>query len=157
MPKRGVAALATTFMTLLATTLLIALACVSCSAPSAAPAPPATLYQRLGGQDALVALVDDAIGNASVDARINQRFSPGAIPQLKKHLVDLLCVRTGGPCRYTGRNMADVHEGMYIRSDEFDALAEDMVKSIDKFKVPPREKGELLALIAQMKNSIIDH
>ena len=117
----------------------------------------ATLYERLGGHDAIVAVVDDAVGNIAADARINKRFSAAGLPALKTNLVDLLCLRSGGPCVYKGRNMSDVHEGMFIRDDEFDALIEDIEKSLVKFKVPPREQGETLGALRQMRNSVVGH
>ena len=121
------------------------------------PTPDQTLYERLGGRGAIEAVVDDGIGNIAADSRINRRFANANIPHLKKGLVDLICNRAGGPCTYTGRGMADVHEGMNIRDDEFDALVEDLVKSLDKFKVPQREKGELLGALGKMKNAIVGH
>jgi hemoglobin len=138
---------------LFATALLAAaLATGGCaSGPAEAP----SLYQRLGGRDAIEAVVDDAIGHISVDPRINQRFASAAIAPLKRDLVDLLCARSGGPCIYTGRDMARAHEGMNIRDDEFDALIEDLVKSLDKFKVPVKEKGELLGILGPMKGDIV--
>jgi len=133
----------------------------------AAPAPPApsvaaapherSLYERVGGRAAITAVVDDAIENLAVDNRINARFGNASIPHLQKNLVDLLCLRAGGPCTYTGANMSAAHEGMKIRDDEFDALVEDIAKSLDKFKVPPRERAEVLAILRQMKGSVIDH
>ena len=115
-----------------------------------------TLYERLGGRAAITAVVDEAIANVTADPRIKQRFA-NAGPGLTKNLVDLVCLRTGGPCKYTGADMATAHEGMFIRDDEFDALVEDMAKSLDKFKVPQREKDESLALLRQMRNSIVGH
>ncbi|HKW84025.1 MAG TPA: group 1 truncated hemoglobin [Burkholderiaceae bacterium] len=120
------------------------------------PAPAATLYERLGGRAAITAVVDDAIANVTADPRINARFA-NAGPGLTKNLVDLVCVRSGGPCRYSGLDMATAHEGMFIRDDEFDALVEDMARSLDKFKVPAREKAEALAILRQMRNAIVGH
>jgi len=122
-----------------------------------APAPAPSLYQRLGGLDAITAVVDDAIVNIAADARINQRFGSAAIPSLKAKLVELLCARTGGPCTYTGLDMSSAHEDMNIRDDEFDALVDDLVKSLNKFKVPAREQRELLAMLGQMRNAIVGH
>ena len=116
-----------------------------------------SLYERLGGEAAIGAMVDDAIVNITVDRRINQRFTNTSGPSLKKNLVGLICARTGGPCTYTGRNMADAHEGMFVRDDEFDALVEDMTRSMDKFKVPAREKAEVMVILARLKNSIVGH
>ena len=123
---------------------------------TAPPAHSATLYERLGGRTAITAVVDDSIANITVDPRIKQRFA-NAGPGLTKNLVDLVCLRTGGPCRYSGLDMATAHEGMFIRDDEFDALVEDMAKSLDKFKVPAREKAEALVILRQMRNAIVGH
>jgi hemoglobin len=121
------------------------------------PKQDAPLYDRLGGKPAITAVVDDFIGNVAGDARINTRFAKTDIPHLKAMLVDQICAGTGGPCKYAGRDMATAHEGMNIRSEEFDALVEDLVKSLDKFKVPAREKGELLGVLGPMKGAIVGH
>ena len=119
--------------------------------------PEPTLYQRLGGREAINAVVVDSIGNVSADPRINARFANIDANDLSDNLVDLICERTGGPCVYKGRNMADSHEGMHIRDDEFDALVEDLVKSMRKFKVPEREQRESVAILARMRNAIVGH
>jgi len=121
------------------------------------PAEPPSLYLRLGGRDAIAAVVDDAIGNISADTRINHRFGNAGIAHLKSTLVDLLCARSGGPCTYVGQDMATAHEGMNIRDDEFEALIQDLGQALDKFRVPAREKAEVLALLGRMKNAIIGH
>jgi hemoglobin len=140
--------------------LLVLLAVLTALGCTVAPTTPSTtqpsLYERLGGRAAITAVVDDAIVNVSADPRINQRFA-NAGPGLSKNLVELVCLRTGGPCTYTGADMATAHEGMFIRDDEFDALVEDMAKSLDKFKVPAREKGEALVILRQMRNAIVGH
>jgi len=117
----------------------------------------ATLYQRLGGQAAIAAVVDDTIARISADPRINERFRNSDTLRLKNGLVELLCDRTGGPCTYRGRSMADAHEGMNIRDDEFDALVDDLVQALDKHRVAAREKSELLALLGRMRNAITGH
>jgi hemoglobin len=132
------------------------LAAAGCAMPMK-PMQDASLYDRLGGKPAITAVVDDFVGNVAGDARINRRFAATDIPHLKAMLVDQICAGTGGPCKYTGRDMATAHEGMNIRSEEFDALVEDLVKSLDKFKVPAREKGELLGVLGPMKGAIVGH
>jgi hemoglobin len=130
----------------------------SCTTPPPAQ-PPAgqSLYERLGGKAAIAAMVDDAIGNIAADPRINRRFGRADAHHLKNNLVDLLCLRAGGPCIYKGRNMADAHEAMHIRDDEFDALVEDIAKSFDRFRVPAAERTEALRILNQMKNAIVGH
>jgi hemoglobin len=115
-----------------------------------------SLYDRLGGKPAIQAVVDDFVGNVAADTRINRRFGSTSIPRLKGMLVDQICEATGGPCKYTGRSMKDAHAGMKITDPEFNALVEDLVKSLDKFKVPAREKQELLTALGGMKGDIVN-
>jgi len=137
-------------------TAIAALALIGCAAQTSRSTD-ATLYQRLGGQAAIAAVVDDTLANVAVDPRINQRFRTSDTLRLRNGLVELLCDRSGGPCTYRGRNMADAHEGMMIRDAEFDALVDDLVRALDKHRVPTREKNELLALLDRMRNAITDH
>lgn len=134
--------------------LIAALTIASCA--TSQPAQEPSLYERLGGRAAITAVVDGAIVNVSADPRINQRFA-NLGPGLAKNLGDLICLRTGGPCKYIGADMSTAHEGMFIRDDEFDALVEDMAKSLDKSKVPAREKNEVLVIFRQMRNAIVGH
>ncbi|HKW80234.1 MAG TPA: group 1 truncated hemoglobin [Casimicrobiaceae bacterium] len=116
-----------------------------------------SLYERLGGKDAIVAVVDDFVGNVAADNRINHFFAKTDIPRLKKNLVDQICQATGGPCVYTGRDMVTAHSGMGVSNADFDALVGDLVKTLDKFKVPEKEKGELLAILGPMRPQIVGH
>jgi hemoglobin len=113
------------------------------------------LYDRLGGQRAIVAVVDDFIANVAGDARINQRFANVDIPRLKMLLVEFVCMATGGPCRYTGLDMETSHAGMEVVEDEFTALVEDLVKTLDKFKVPADDKNALLGALGALAPRII--
>ncbi|HVE51568.1 MAG TPA: group 1 truncated hemoglobin [Casimicrobiaceae bacterium] len=113
------------------------------------------LYERLGGQPAIVAVVDDFVGNVAADNRINGFFAKTDIPRLKRLLVEQICAGTGGPCKYTGRDMRSAHAGMNINDAQFNALVEDLVKTLDKFKVPKQEQGELLAVLGPMKPQIV--
>ncbi len=114
-----------------------------------------SLYDRLGGLGAITAVVDDFVGNVAADNRINKFFAKTDIPRLKRLLVEQICAGTGGPCTYTGRDMRSAHAGMGITDAQFNALVEDLVKSLDKFKVPEKEKGELLGILGPMKPSIV--
>ena len=114
-----------------------------------------SLYDRLGGLGAITAVVDDFVGNVAANNRINKFFAKTDITRLKRLLVEQICAGTGGPCTYTGRDMRSVHAGMGITDAQFNALVEDLVKSLDKFKVPEKEKGELLGILGPMKPSIV--
>src|ERR1043166_4780303 len=117
--------------------------------------PQKSLYDRLGGQPAVTAVVDDFVGNVAADNRINGFFARTDIARLKKNLSDQICQGTGGPCTYTGRDMATAHKGMNITDAQFNALVEDLKKTLDKFKVPDREQGDLLAVLGPMKPQIV--
>ncbi|MBA3395126.1 MAG: group 1 truncated hemoglobin [Deltaproteobacteria bacterium] len=121
---------------------------------AAAPADK-SLYDRLGGLDAITAVVDDFVANVAADTRINAMFANADIKNLKAKLVEQICEATGGPCKYTGKSMKESHVGMNITEADFNALVEDLVKSLDKFKVPEKEKGELLGALGGMKGDIV--
>ena len=137
---------------ILAAVALLASGCASMDSGMAAKP---SLYDRLGGKGAIQAVVDDFIGNVAGDTRINKRFANADIPRLKTKLVDQICEASGGPCKYTGASMMDAHRGMNVTDAEFSALVEDLVKSLDKFKVPPQEKIELLTALGGMKPQIV--
>src|SRR5688572_8230534 len=115
-----------------------------------------SLYDRLGGKDAITAVVDDFVANVAADTRINGFFGGADIPNLKKQLVDQICAATGGPCKYTGKDMKTAHKGMGVLEADFNALVEDLTKSLVKFKVGEKEQKELLGALAGMKADIVD-
>lgn len=132
-------------------------ACNSLGAPSAGTAvTEKSLYDRLGGKTAITAVVDDFVGRVAADARINGKFANANIPRLKSMLVDQICQASGGPCTYTGRDMKSSHAGMGVSSSDFDALVGDLVATLNKFKVPEREKNELLGALGPMKGDIVE-
>ena len=106
-----------------------------------------SLYDQLGGKPSFSAVVVQFVANAAADTRINGRFATADIRKLKCHLVDQVCMATGGPCTYSGRDMKPTHVGMKISNGNFRALVEDLVKALDTFKVPAQEKGEFLELL----------
>lgn len=117
--------------------------------------PDASLYQRLGGKDAIVAVVDDFVANVAADSRINSQFANTDIVRLKRLLVEQICAGTGGPCTYSGRDMKTAHMGRNITEAQFTALVQDLVKTLNKFKVPAKEQNELLGILGPMKGDIV--
>ena len=115
-----------------------------------------SLYDRLGGQDAIKAVVKDFVEeNVAKDPRINARFANSDIPHLEQMLTEQICQASGGPCKYSGKDMKTAHTGMKITDDEFNALVEDLKKSLDKFKVGAQEQSELIGALAPMKPDIV--
>jgi hemoglobin len=114
-----------------------------------------SLYDRLGGKDGIARVVDDFVANVAADKRINAFFTNADIPGLKTKLVDQICEASGGPCKYAGKDMKTSHAGMGIKQADFDALVEDLEKSLDKLKVPAKEQGDLLGALGPMKADIV--
>ena len=115
-----------------------------------------SLYDRLGGKAAITAVVDEFVARVAADARINKFFASTAIPNLKMHLVNQICEASGGPCKYTGRTMKEAHRSMGVSTADFNALVEDLVGALDKFKVGEKEKKELLSVLGPMKADIVE-
>jgi len=115
-----------------------------------------SLYDRLGGQGAITAVVDEFAGRVLADTRINKKFAKTDAARLKKELVDQICMATGGPCKYTGRDMRTAHHHMGVTEGEFNALVEDLVGALNKFNVPEKEKNELLGILGPLKPQIVE-
>lgn len=115
-----------------------------------------SLYERLGGEEAVSAVVDDFVGRVAADARINMKFARSNIERVKFHLKEQVCAATGGPCKYTGLSMTEAHKNMKVTEGEFNALVEDLVMTLDKFNVPAQEKGELLSALGGLKSQIVE-
>lgn len=119
------------------------------------------LYERLDGKAAITAVVDEFVSRVAADKRINRYFSgvasdAGRMKTFKGKLVDQICQASGGPCTYTGKDMKTAHSGMGISGTEFDALVEDLVGALDKFKVGAHEKDQLLGALGPMKSDIVE-
>lgn len=131
-----------------------------------AKTPPAkTLYERLGGEAAIKAVVDDFVARAAGNPKVNFTrkgtpvewdATPENVEKLKKHLVQLIGMVTGGPQKYEGRSMKAAHQGMRITNAEFDALAGDLKATLDKFNVPKQEQQELFKIIGSTRDDIVE-
>ena len=135
-----------------------------------------SLYDRVGGEAQLKAIVDDFVTRAIADPRVNWTrrgvtvggFSsdrnksmtwtptdPG-IAQLKKHIVQLLSLSTGGPAFYDGLDMKAAHAHLHISNAEFDAAVGDFKASLDKLQVPNKEQKELLSIIESTRPQVVE-
>ncbi|HEY0386075.1 MAG TPA: group 1 truncated hemoglobin, partial [Pyrinomonadaceae bacterium] len=115
-----------------------------------------SLFDRLGGLPAITAVTDEFVARVVADKRINGKFARSSGPRVRLHLIEQLCVVTGGPCVYTGNNMKKTHKNMKVTEGEFNALVEDLVGALDKFSVPQAEKTELIGLLAPLKGQIVE-
>lgn len=118
-----------------------------------------SLYERLGGYDALAAVTDDFAGRLAKDEKLGKYFvglSDDSMKKLRQHVIDFLCMATGGPCAYTGRDMKLVHKGLEITKEEWDISVKHLIATLDKFKVPEKEKGEVLAAVGTLEKDIVE-
>lgn len=118
-----------------------------------------SLYERVGGYNALAAVVDDFIGRLVGDERFKKFFlghSEDSTKRIRQHILDQFCAATGGPCIYTGRDMKTSHKGLGITEADWDAAAKHLVASLDKFKVPEKEKNEIMAFVTSLKKDIVE-
>jgi hemoglobin len=115
-----------------------------------------SLYDRLGGVEAITAVARAFDDRAGKDDRINQKFARTNLERLTREFVDQLCQDTGGPCTYTGLSMKKAHTNMGVTNGEFDAFIEDLVAVLDDFKVGQAEQGELLNLLLPMRADIVE-
>jgi hemoglobin len=115
-----------------------------------------SLYERLGGKEAISAVVETFVGKVGADKRINGFFASTDLTKLKVNLVNQICEGSGGPCKYTGRTMKQTHAGMGVTDAAFGALVEDLVSALDQHKVGKAEKEELLGILGPMKGDIVE-
>ena len=115
-----------------------------------------SLYERLGGIGAITAVVENFRDRVAGDNRINQKFAKTDLGRLTRMLVDQVCEAAGGPCKYTGRSMKDAHAGMKVTSGEFDALVQDLVATLNHFKVGKKEQDEILVVLGPLQADIVE-
>ena len=115
-----------------------------------------SLFERLGGTGAVTAVVEDFSARCAKDARINSKFARTDIPRLRSMLIDQVSEATGGPAKYTGRDMKTAHVDMRVTTGEFNALVEDLVATLNKFGVGKREQDELLGILGPLKSDIVE-
>ena len=115
-----------------------------------------SLYDRLGGLDAITAVTESWVARVGGDDRANGKFVRTDIDRLKKEVIDQLCEATGGPCRYTGRTMQETHDGMAVTAGEFDVVMQHLDAALDELNVPRAEHDELVGLLRPMRADIVE-
>jgi hemoglobin len=118
-----------------------------------------TLYQRLGGYDAIAAVSDEFIGRLATDdqeKRFFIGFSNDSKMRIRQLLVDLVCKSTGGPCYYLGRDMKTAHAGSGVTKADWDRSLKIFGEVLNKFQVPEKEQQELAALLLPLEKDIVE-
>jgi hemoglobin len=144
--------------TLLTLFALLLLTCMSATGAQA-QTKEKSLYERLGGYNAIAAVVDDFVGKLIQDPQFSRffaGFSNDSKKRIRQHIVDQFCAAAGGPCLYTGRDMKTSHQGIGITEADWNAAAKHLVATLDKFKVPKKEQDDLLAFVSSLKKDIVE-
>lgn len=128
---------------------------------STKPQPQPSLYERLGGIYSIAVVIDDFIDRVMADARLNanpavdeahHRVSAAGFKYLVTEMVGWA---TGGPQKYSGRSMLESHQHLNITPNEWAAFMDDLQQTLDKFKVPAAEQGELKAIVESTYADIV--
>jgi hemoglobin len=150
-------------MTLFRAVSVVTLSLIIAAAASVAQAQAKkSLYDRIGGEKALTAVVDDFVARAAANPKVNFlrngafAASSAFVSQLKGHLVAFLGQAFGGPQKYAGRSMKEAHKGMRITQAEFDALAGDLKATLEKHKVGKAEMDEIMKIAASTAGDIVE-
>ncbi|HEV3147007.1 MAG TPA: group 1 truncated hemoglobin [Gemmataceae bacterium] len=120
------------------------------------------LWDRLGGEKAVRAVVKELIAESAKDPKVNLtrngkfKLDEKGLAQLEQLLVEFVSQATGGPLKYTGRGVKPVHAGMGITDAEFNAMAGHLVDTLKKFNVPQKEIDELIAIVGATKTDIVE-
>lgn len=132
--------------------VLVALLLSGCT-----PQPPAgdRLYQELGGQPGITRIVEGMLLNVARDDRIRHYFANVDIARLRGLLIQKFCADAGGPCRYKGASMAESHRGLNLQPADFNALVEDLQRSMQQAGIPERTQNALLARLAPQRGQVI--
>ena len=118
-----------------------------------------TLYERLGGYDAINAVVNDLLPRLQADAQLGrfwQNRGEDGVKREKQLLIDFLCACAGGPLYYTGRDMKTSHKGMKISERDWAAFWGHLQATLEAFRVPQAEQDQVLTFIHSTKADIVE-
>ena len=121
-----------------------------------------SLYERLGGVDAIALVVDRFSDEIVTNPKLNENPAlrewneQGNLPSLKFMRTLWICAATGGPFYYTGRELGEAHKDLHITSEEFDEVGAEIDRALDYFNVPEPEQQEVLGAIVARKAEVIN-
>jgi len=118
-----------------------------------------SLYERLGGYDAIAAVANDLLSRLQSDprlARFWQNRGEDGVRREKQLLIDFLCANSGGPLYYTGRDMKISHLGMRIDEGDWSAFLKHLNATLDAFRVARTEHDQVVAFIQSTRSDIVE-
>lgn len=115
----------------------------------------ASTFEDFGQKAGLVKLMDQFMADLISNEKTRPFFEKADQKRIKEQLVDQFCAVLDGPCKYTGKSMAQSHSGLDISKNEFNALVEVLRTTMSKQNIPVRAQNKLLAKLAPMHKDII--
>ena len=118
-----------------------------------------TLYERLGGYDAIAAVANDLLPRLQSDPQLGRFWAhrgEDGVQREKQLLIDFLSANAGGPMYYRGRDMALVHRGMRISESDWNVFLGHAAKTLAKFQVPEAEQRDVVAFVQSLKKDIVE-
>lgn len=118
-----------------------------------------TLYERLGGCDAITAVANDLLPRLNADPQLGRFWAhrgEDGVKREKQLLIDFLCASTGGPMHYRGRDMVLTHRGMRISENDWNVFLGHAGATLAKFQVPEAEQREVVAFVQSLKQEIVE-
>ncbi|QHI98739.1 group 1 truncated hemoglobin [Xylophilus rhododendri] len=141
-------------MTSLFARIAAAFLCAACLVAAPLARADEALYQQFGGEEGLQRIADDMIANSFSNPKTAPYFAKASVKRLRVQLATHFCEQIGGPCKYTGSSMKNVHAPLHIDRAAFNALVENLQAAMDKNNVPFRAQNQLLAKLAPMYRDI---
>lgn len=114
-----------------------------------------SLYNELGGSAGIRRVVADLVPALQADARINATFDGVDMERLAAKLEEQFCEVSGGPCKYSGKDMTTIHEDLKVSRAQFNALVEDLQAAMRRNDLPSRTQNRLLARLAPMHREVV--
>ena len=121
--------------------------------------PAATLYDRLGGYDAVSAVAGNLLPRLMADSELGrfwQHRGEDGLLREKQLLIDFLCHNAGGPMYYTGRNMTLAHRGMRISESDWTRFIGHLTETLAHFELGSAEVSDVLAFIESTRSEIVE-
>src|SRR5436309_3131654 len=118
-----------------------------------------TLYERLGGYDAISAVANDLLPRLQADSRLARFWlhrGDDGVKREKQLLIDFLCSSAGGPLYYRGRDMKSTHKGMKISQSDWAAFLGHLNATLDAFQVPKAERDDFVGFAQTLKRDIVE-
>lgn len=115
-----------------------------------------TVFDRLGGQDAVESVVDDFYDRVLSDERVIHHFEDSNTTELRAHQVQFISAVTGGPVQYSGRDMRSAHRGMGITHEEFDIIAGYLDTALEENDVSDEDRIQVLGEVEELRPEIVE-